>query len=587
MEKNLTNKYTDEKNIQMLIYLLKENNIRKVIVNPGTMNMSFVASIESDNFFELYSCVDERSACYMACGLACDSGEPVVLTCTGATASRNYLPGMTEAFYRKIPILAITATPFIGNTGHDLPQTLDRSNQLNDTYKYSAYIPTINSKDDEWFCNIAINKAILELKHNGGGPVHLNIETKITKVFNVKELPSFRRIDRVSYINEFPKIDGKKKIGIFVGNHQKWTNELLNAVDEFCEKYNAVVICDSTSNYNGKYKILFNILCDQEKYRSSLNSFDLLIQIGNISGSYMTINVNEVWRVNPDGELKDTFKVLKYVFEMDELFFFNKYNSLTNRINDTSLFNSLKKEVEEIELLAEKCDFPFSNIWIAREMINALPENSTVHLSILNTLRSWNYFHTNKNINIFCNTGGFGIDGIMSTAVGASFNKRKDNCYCVIGDLAFFYDMNSLGNKYINNKLRILLINNGCGTEFYNYSHPANVLGNSKCREYIAAKGHYGNKSNILVKNYVENLGFEYLSAYNKNDFEEKINYFVSENTYEKPIVFEVFTDSQDESNALYKIRTLKTTINDEIKLTIKNAMPNKIKNKIKLLLGR
>ena len=132
-------KYTNEKNIQMLLYLLKENGIKKVIVNPGTMNMSFVTSIQQDDFFELYSCVDERSACYMACGMAAESNEPVVLTCTGATASRNYMPGLTEAFYKKLPIITITCTPHLGNIGNNIPQMIDRRNELNDTYKYSTY----------------------------------------------------------------------------------------------------------------------------------------------------------------------------------------------------------------------------------------------------------------------------------------------------------------------------------------------------------------------------------------------------------------------------------------------------------------
>lgn len=46
-----------------------------------------------DSWFEMYSSVDERSAAYMACGMAAESGEVVVLSCTGATASRNYVSG--------------------------------------------------------------------------------------------------------------------------------------------------------------------------------------------------------------------------------------------------------------------------------------------------------------------------------------------------------------------------------------------------------------------------------------------------------------------------------------------------------------
>ena len=85
--------YTAEKNIQILLGLLKAHGIKKIIVSPGTTNVSFVASMQYDPYFEIYSAADERSAAYIACGMAEESGEPVVITCTGATASRNYVSG--------------------------------------------------------------------------------------------------------------------------------------------------------------------------------------------------------------------------------------------------------------------------------------------------------------------------------------------------------------------------------------------------------------------------------------------------------------------------------------------------------------
>ena len=102
--------YSSEKNVQILLSLLKEHGIKKMILSPGSANASFVASAQYDGEFELYSSVDERSAAYIACGLAEESGEPVVICCTGATASRNYMAGLTEAYYRKLPIIAVTAT---------------------------------------------------------------------------------------------------------------------------------------------------------------------------------------------------------------------------------------------------------------------------------------------------------------------------------------------------------------------------------------------------------------------------------------------------------------------------------------------
>ena len=90
--------YTVERGTQCLISLLKAHGVRKVIASPGTTNIVFVGSVQSDPWFEVYSSVDERSAAYIACGMAAESGEPVVIVCTGATASRNYLSGLTEAY---------------------------------------------------------------------------------------------------------------------------------------------------------------------------------------------------------------------------------------------------------------------------------------------------------------------------------------------------------------------------------------------------------------------------------------------------------------------------------------------------------
>ena len=129
--------YTSERHVLILLALLKAHGIRKVIASPGTTNIALVASMQQDPYFQMYSAADERSAAYMACGLAAESGEPVVLSCTGATASRNYLPGLTEAYYRKLPILAVTSTQSIGNVGQHIAQVIDRSVVAKDVVRLS------------------------------------------------------------------------------------------------------------------------------------------------------------------------------------------------------------------------------------------------------------------------------------------------------------------------------------------------------------------------------------------------------------------------------------------------------------------
>lgn len=568
-------KYTVEKNAEMLVALLKKYNIKKIIVSPGAMNISFVGSVQNDNFFELYSCVDERSACYMACGLAEESQEPVVLTCTGATASRNYLSGLTEAYYRKLPIIAVTSAQFHGNLGNNIPQAIDRFAQLNDIVKTSVQVFSINTPNDEWDCNVKINKALLEVNHNGLGPVHINLETVGGIDFVEKELPEVRKINRYNINDTLPKIT-KDKIAIFIGSHSIIDKELEKEIDEFCDKYNAIVLHDWTSNYHGKYGIMPNIVLDQRDYKFEHSDFDLIIHLGNISGAYLNLSTNSVWRVNEDGKIIDTFRKLENVYEMKEIDFFKNYNKKkTSAINSTH--KEWKKETNRLYKLFDKDKIPFSNLWIANQLVDKIPKHSYLHLGILNTLRSWNYFQPSNNIDAYSNTGGFGIDGIPSTIIGSSLVNKNRTYYGILGDLAFFYDMNALGNRYVGNNIRLLIINNECGTEFHNYSHAAQAL-KEDVGKFVAADGHFGNKSDVLVKNYAENLGYKYLSASNKDEFDKNVSKFISNSN--KSIIFEVFTNSKDESDALEYIRGLAV---DYIRSNQQEEKkePKKSKNKI------
>ena len=99
-----------------------------------------------------------------------------------------------------------------------------------------------------------------------------------------------------------------------------------------------------------------------------------------------------------------------------------------------------------------------------------IPDGSVVHPAILSSLSSWDYFPMSKDIHSSANVGGFGIDGCMSTLIGASFATNK-LCFCITGDLAFFYDMNSLGCREIGSNVRILLINNNLGMTFKLSNH--------------------------------------------------------------------------------------------------------------------
>lgn len=581
--------YTNERSQQIVIALLKAHGIRKVVASPGTTNITLVGSMQQDSYFEMYSSVDERSAAYMACGLAAESDEPVVLSCTGATASRNYMPGLTEAYYRKLPVIAITATQGDYKIGHHMAQVIDRRSIPNDIALMSVNVPVAKDADSEWNCNILVNKALLECRRHGGGPVHINLATTYSRDFSVKELPATRVINRLTLHDDFPHIPQNARIAVFIGSHKRWSEEEEKALDAFCVAHDAVAFCDHTSGYKGKYRMLFALVAGQTFYRSTLCNVDLLVHIGEVSGDYYSslgIKPQVVWRVSEDGEVRDTFRRLHYVFEMPEKEFFLHYAQGEKK--GDSYLKACKEEYAAA--LSRIPELPFSNIWMAQQLSQSLPDNSVLHLGILNTLRSWNFFEIPRSVLSYCNVGGFGIDGDMSSLIGASLAHPDKLYFGILGDLAFFYDMNVLGNHHVGKNIRILLVNNGRGTEFRNYDHPGSAFGDD-ADKYIAAAGHYGNKSILLVKHYAEDLGFEYLTASNKDEFTAVSQHFISQEIVDKPILLEVFTDSQKESEALKMIRDSivdsKTAIKNEIKNTVKSVLGNSCICTMKKILGK
>lgn len=578
--------YSDEVNAQIVVALLKAHGIRKVIASPGTTNMAVVYSMQNDPYFEMYSCVDERSAAYMACGLAAESGEPVVLSCTGATASRNYLPGLTEAYYRKLPVLAITSMQDFSKVGHLIAQTLDRSTPPADVVNLSVTLPVVKDDNDRWDCEIKVNKAILALTRQGGGPAHINIPTTYSRTYSTKELPKFRVINRIVLGDAFPQLP-KGPIGIFVGSHKTMSAQLVEAIDRFCAAHNGVVFCNYSSSYKGKYRVLYSLVAGQNGYVAADSAPELTIHIGEVSGDYYSMKVigKQVWRVSEDGEIRDTFQRLRYVFEMNELSFFEHYGK-EGKTGDDSYLQACKKQLQAH--YDQMPELPFSNPWIAAKIAHRIPEGSTIHFGILNSLRSWNFFELPESVTSESNVGGFGIDGGVSSLLGASLANRNKLYYCVIGDLAFFYDMNTLGNRHVGNNLRILLVNNGRGTEFRQYKHPGSILG-EQADNFVAAAGHFGSKSANLVKHYTQDLGFEYLQADSKETFERECERFLTPKMTGKSMVFEVFTDSALESEALETILTIKDNdgLKDRTRQFAKQVLGQKQINILKKVIGR
>lgn len=576
--------YTTEENCQIVIALLRAHGIRRIIASPGSTNVAFVGSVQNDPFFEVYSAVDERHAAYLAVGMAAESGEPVVLSCTGATASRNYIPALTEAYYRKLPILAVTSSRVFSLCGQLTDQFMDRTQIQRDIAKVSVWCPIVTADHIRKYCARVVNEAILALTRNGGGPAHINLETQYPRDFTVRSLPAVQKIERIAYdAEQWPTIEADTKVVIYIGAHRRFSPKGTAALERFVKTHQAVVLVSPVSAYCGVGCISGQLLGMQgvrnnPKY-SALKP-DLIINIGEISADYgkgMIAEAAPTWRVSEDGEIRDLFGRLEYVFEMREETFFNHYAGETE-VNNTYLASWQAADAQMRNLWPV---LPFSNNRIAQELCTRLPKGCSLHAGILSSVRSIGYLEPLAGREVFSNVGGFGIDGNTSTLVGASLVNPEKLFVGMVGDLSFFYDMNALGNRHIGRNLRLLVVNNGCGCEFSLYNIPASQFG-PHTNDFIGAGGHFGAQSQALLKHYAEDLGFKYLSATTTAEFLTQLDEFLDE-AADRPIIMECFVNPEDEKTAWKKMTNLEPyQAPESMRSFIGRHLPKEVKETLK-----
>lgn len=570
--------YAAQKNVQILVALLKSHNVRHAVLSPGSRNMPLVRSLETDPFFTTYSVVDERSAAYFAIGISLAQNAPVLLSCTSAQATRNYIPGLTEAYYRGSPIIAVTADYRQSKIGQGVMQALDQMSIPRDSAKISVQLPLVHDAEDEEHCARLVNEALLGLWHHGPGPVHIDLPIESPWVGGVTELPKVKTIERHALSESLPDLVGKKVL-VMVGQHAPFTDRQQEALDRFSETYDTVVYTNQLSNYFGPKSVPATLLVENIDTPTFVTyAPDVLITIGGQPGDYgidakLRSGTYEHWRVNKDGRIEDTYGRLTRVFECSEEDFFNAYSELAPRRTSSNYYDKWAAGTARRSIPA---NIPLSHAHVAATLSPVIPSGSTVHFGILSALRNWNYFRLNEGVAGYSNVAAFGIDGGLSTFIGHSVASAS-LCFLIIGDLSFFYDMNVIGNRHVKSNARVILVNNNGGGEFRLYAHAANQFGD-EADVHIAAAGHHGS-----ARGWVESMGWDYIEVRAKQDLLDARERFIGAS--DRPILMEVFTTMHDDSEGVRLIRAANTV--QSLKRRVGNRLPPPAKRAARWLLRR
>lgn len=565
--------YTKDPSNQIVVALLKKYGIRHIVLSAGTRNIPFVYSVENDSYFKCYSVVDERSAAYFAIGVAQMTNEPVVVSCTSSTATCNYYPAIAEAYHQKVPIIILTGDRHPYFLGQLEDQMIDQVGMYRRFCKYSVTLPFVKNEEDYWYCQRLVNETLLELDHHGRGPVHINVPFYSDWAdFSAEKLPEVVKIERYN-VHELCDKEGaffskNRRILVICGQNSSFDLELNKELKNFIEKYNCLVIEEHMSNIVVESAANINLFSEANTDKIlDIISPDIVITFG---GNYTT-NIKyilrntakaiEHWNITESGMVCDTFKKLSKIFEGSTCDFFKWANALPYQYENTM---KMLKEKFEVDVDAE---IEFSNVSVIRSLARNIPDNSILHLSILNSIRLMQYFKLPENVKVFANIGTDGIDGCLSSFVGQAV-MTEELAFLVIGDLSFFYDMNAMRINCIKNNMRIIMINNHGGAEFQlstGVKRDPSIDLHTSARHYTTAHG------------WVESVGFEYIEVENQEKFDKVIKR-LCERKLEKPVFVEVFTDMKDDAENIKVFRSFseqndsKTAVKKKLKSLVKNA---------------
>lgn len=536
--------FSVKKNVLQTVALLKAYKVKHIVLSPGSRNAPLMQTFSQDKAFVCHTVVDERNAAFYALGVIQSTKQPVAICCTSGTALLNYAPAVAEAYYQQLPLIVISADRSQEWIGQMDGQTLPQANAFAPYAKKSVNLPEINNDQDEWYCNRLINEALIACTKDTAGPVHINVPISEPLFdYSVEKLPEARVIHKAEVrksidIKPFAnKWNDSTKRMIIVGQGFK-SPETIHILEELVQRGDCLVFAEHTANCVSPWFISnFDALLYAISGEDSKNfAPDLVISFGGHIVSkrlkqFLRANKpSSHWHLSQSGEVVDLFQSLTDLIETDSIGFLTDLYNKVKEEKEKLFFDKWKGVSNKIQEPAK--GIPFSDLSATGAFLKMLPKEASLHLANSSVVRNAQLYNINESINIYCNRGTNGIESTLPCTIGfAAVNKAIT--YLLIGDLSFFYGLNSLWNiKHIDN-LRILLINNGGGGIFHLLPGLSSA---PSLTQYVAAT------HNTSAKDWAVAADLQYISARNDEELNKGLTILTDKNTT-GAMLLEVTTD--------------------------------------------
>lgn len=543
--------YSDKENINILTSLLVAHGVCHAVVCPGSRNAPITHNLCECPSIECKSVTDERSAAFIAMGMAQALAEPVVVCVTSGTALLNAIPAAAEAFYQHLPLIIISADRPAAMIGQLQGQTLPQPDALGRFVRKAVSLPEPHDDTERWYCNRLVNEALIACRQHGGGPVHINVPiTEPLFNFNVSALPDERvvrlvlsNIRRGALENIAYEFLTSEKPMLIIGQLQfpfvsEYRDEVARLRSEFvvlqeqlvnddnvpCHFDEALTLIGNNPDYRPDFVIYLGDTVVSKRLKRFLQSFT----------PKRTVVVNET------GELTD---VTMHTTDLVECSAEDMIEALIAgdgiRFDENNIaFNSLWKGIlDKCEKHCEDFNPRYSQMLVVKNLHKIInKQHCRVQYANSTAVRLGQQYSTHY---IYVNRGVNGIEGSLSTAVGFA-SVVNEPTYCVIGDLSFFYDQNALWNNVPKDNLRILLLNNGCGGIF----HQLPGLQTSPYRDGYVSAAHGASAKGIC-----EETNMNYRAVTSQEQLSDGLAWLTEDKN--GPRLLEVFTDAETDAQEM------------------------------------
>ena len=456
--------YIDKPTAYLLSELLASAGVRYVVVSPGSRCAPLILALSRSECFDIKLVIDERSAAFIGLGIALATGSPVALVCTSGSAVLNYAPALAEAYYRRVPLIAVSADRPADMIDIRDSQTIRQYGALSAVVRRSVDIRDVSSERDLRFANRLINDALDSAVGHIKGPVHINMQfdAPLTPATQDRPRTLARRIPVVassatSHLQGLiDTIDAKARGLILVGAFHP-SAHFKSAVSRLIGRGNVVVLSEAQANLRESIGF-FNPKPDFP----SLPRPDVVVTVG---GSLCSATLKSYLRSLPslrhislgyDDNHNDTFGALTESVACDEADFIG---ALADHIEGDSAF-----------VAAWNCCFDVDCTSLSKvsltiaELARRMPD-ACFHFSNGMSVRYAQTVRYAQGCRVEANRGVSGIEGSTSTAIGYAMASEKP-VVLVSGDMSAAYDVGALATDAIPSNFKMLVVDNGGGDIF-------------------------------------------------------------------------------------------------------------------------